>query len=180
VGGSGIGGTGITLVRGNVATVTASLPNFDRGGRVRMLALVAALVSREAIAQSGEVSGIQVSGGGKSDVTDDLGRFELVDVAPSSNFVMLLVLPDGQRIDLAIGAVPKKSAVEVRNIVINSSQGSAAPSSVEVRDNSGDDSVDDDSVDDDSTDDDTGSGGSDTDSADEEDDPEDQDSSDGA
>lgn len=147
-GGSGIGGTGVTLVRGNVATVTAALEREGREGYARMLARVAELVSSEAIAQAGSVSGIQVSGGGKQDVTDDLGRFELVDVAPDANFILTLVLTDGQRIDFGIGSVPDMSAVEVRNIVVNTTQGEAKPASVEVRDNSDDDSGDNESADD--------------------------------
>ena len=120
-----------------------------------MLALVAEFVSGTAIAKAGGVAGIRVSGGGKEDVTDDLGRFDLVDVDPSANFVLTLVLESGQRIDFGIGAVPDMSLVEVNNIVVDSTRGSAQPSSIEVRDNSDDDSAGDgESADDaDSTDD---------------------------
>lgn len=143
VGGSGIGGTGVTLVRGNVVTVTAALDLDRKGdGYARMLARIADLISREAVAQAGGVSGIRVSGGGKQDITDDLGRFDLIDVTPSSNFIITLVLSDGQRVDFSIGAVPDMAAVRVDNIVIDSGEGSAQPSSVEVKDNSDDDTED--------------------------------------
>ena len=159
VGGSGIGGTGITLVRGNVATVVAVLEN---SARVRMLAGIIDLFSRSAIAQPGEVDGIVVSGGGQTDVTDEQGRFELIEVTPSSNFVITLTLQDGQVINLGIGSVPPSSAVQVNNIVVDARQGNASPSSVEVEDNSS--SSGDDNSDDDSGSGSSGSGGSDDDS----------------
>jgi|GEM_PF-2908548 len=166
VGGSGIGGTGITLVRGNVATVVASLEKEGGSGYARMVARMASLVSSEAIAQSGSVNGIKVFGGEKQDVTDDQGRFDLIDVTPSANFIITLILVDGQRVDFSIGAVPDKAAVQVNNIVVDARQGNAKPSSVELEDNSADGdsgdngSVDEGSPDDNTQDDNSESGGS--------------------
>jgi hypothetical protein len=144
VGGSGIGGTGVTLVRGNVATVVAAL---ESEARVRILAEVIDLFSRPVIAQSGSVEGIMVSGGGQADVTDELGRFELIGVTPSPNFVLTLVVTSGQPANLGIGPVAQNSAVQVNNIVIDARQGSATSSSVDVKDNSGSSSDDNESSD---------------------------------
>jgi hypothetical protein len=175
VGGSGIGGTGVTLVRGNVATVVAAL---EGGARVRILAGVIDLISRPVIAQSGSVEGIMVSGGGQADVTDELGRFELIGVTPSPDFVLTLVVTNGQPANLGIGSVAENSAVQVNNIVVDARQGSATSSSVDVKDNSGSSSDDSDSSDNGAEDGDSIQGDpEDGDSQSEPEDPEDGDSS---
>lgn len=162
--GSGIGGTGVTLVRGNVATVVAALERG--GGRVRMLAGLIDVLSSPAIAESGSVFDIMVSGGGQSDATDELGRFELIGVRPSPNFVLTFAFSDGQRINLAIGSVPELVVVDVSNIVIDTQEGSATPSSIETRNNSDDgDSNEGGSGDDDSSASGSGSGGSEDDNS---------------
>ena len=142
-GGSGIGGTGVTLVRGNVATVVAALESTEQ---VRMVAGLIDLLNPPAIAQSGSVANILIFGGGQSDTTDELGRFELIEVTPSPNFALTFTFSDGEQINLVIGSVPELAAVEVNNIVVDKRQGNASPSSVEVKDNSG--SSDDDGSDD--------------------------------
>jgi len=155
-GGSGIGGTGITSVRGNVVSVVAQLrfPVSDQL-HARLLAAVLDFISTPVIAQS-SVSGIRVNGGGQAAITDETGRFALDDVAPDRNFLITLTLSSGQAISLGIGSVPEGALVQVNNIVIDTTQGSAAPDSIEVEEFD-DDSKDDDSVDNDGS----GSGGDD-------------------
>lgn len=133
-GGSGIGGTGITAtVNGNVAQVVAQGPSPNQSGiTVRMLAAIVDLLAAQVNAQTSGVGGIAVQGGGQQTVTDSAGRFSLPNVTPSDNFLILLTLQDNQQIGLNIGPVPAGSAVQVDNIVVNKSQNSARPSSVNV------------------------------------------------
>ena len=146
VGGSGIGGTGSTRVQGNVVTVVAqrSIHSSD-SWPATMLAAVIDFISTPVIAQTGGVSGITINGGGRTAVTDEVGRFGLDDVTPSNTFVLTLTLSSGQVISLGVGPVPSGALVDVNNIVINTGQGSATPDSIDVE-------IDDDSNDDDDSD----------------------------
>jgi len=135
IGGSGIGGTGITTasVNGNVVQVTASLIDpSNTGNEARMLASIVEYLNQAANAQTGGVPGIVVKGGGQQSVTDQFGRFKLPGVLPSNNFLLQLILPNGQSFGLPVGNVPAGTIVEVKNIVINTSQNEAAPAEIEV------------------------------------------------
>ena len=171
-GGSGIGGTGVTLVRGNVATVVAALQH-DNPNHIRALVRILDLASPQAIAAQ-SVKGISVSGGGRGDVTDDNGRFELIGVTPSSNFVLTMKLSGGKQIKLPIGPVQKSQSVQVNNIVIDARNDDASFSSVEKEDISASGLDDGSSDDNDSTE----SDSDDDDSSDENDSPDDDDDSD--
>lgn len=144
VGGSGIGGTGITRVAGNVTQVVSFAPT-----REHWFANLLDWLSTPASAQSSQLGGIQVSGGGQNTLTDGSGRFNLEGVTPSSNFVLSFTPQGGDTLALPIGPVSVGSQVQVNNIVLNSGQGSASASDVEVEeDDDGDgDSADDDEVD---------------------------------
>ena len=170
-GGSGIGGTGVTLVRGNVATVVAAISPINSTNKTRMFARMLDLISRPAIAQSSEVNGIVVSGGGKQDVTDNMGRFALSGVVPSDSFQLIFTLKDGRQAKMTIGPVLKGATVEVKNVVVNAQKGNAsspniqqqaspsspnsANSTASTTSGSDDGSSDDDTSDDDDSDDDS-------------------------
>ncbi len=124
VGGTGIGGTGISLatVNGNVAQVTASaMDPLNTGHQAQMLATHIELLHKTASAQTGGVTRIVVKGGGQRSTTDQFGRFNLPGVLPSNNFLLQLILPNGQSFSLPVGNVPAGTIVEVKNIVINTS-----------------------------------------------------------
>ncbi len=118
-------------VNGNVAQVVAQAPG-QGSLSARMLAVIVDLVAAKVIAQTGELSGIGVEGGGQRTVTDAAGRFNLPGVTPSENFQLVLTLANAQRIGFNIGAVPAGSTVQVSNIVVNASANSATPSAVQV------------------------------------------------
>lgn len=134
VGGSGIGGTGITTVTGNVSQVVARAawpdsPAIDSG----LLAEAARLLAEPASAQSASLAGIRVFGGGRETTTDSSGAFRLDDVVPSDNFVLTFVLPDEGPVKLGIGKVVRGSRVQVDDVVIHASQHSARAGSVKVQ-----------------------------------------------
>ena len=171
-GGSGIGGTGVTMVRGNVATVVAAI---EPGGTVHertMFAHMLNFISQPAVAQSSSVQGIVVSGGGKRGVTDSLGRFVLNGVVPSNSFTLIFTLKDGRQATMGIGPVVEGTTVEVKNVVVNVQRGNASSSEIQQQVNPGsqnnasptgatssgsedDGSSDDDTSDDDDSDDDS-------------------------
>lgn len=139
-GGSGIGGTGITTVSGNVSRVVARAEQPPDGSLVRrMLAVLSRSVADAASAQSASLAGIKVTGGGRTTTTDGAGGFDLEDVAPSSNFVLTFVLPDKDSIPLPLGAVPPGSRVRVSNVVLYADQGSASAGQVDVEEHHEDD-----------------------------------------
>ncbi len=131
-GGSGIGGTGITTVTGNVSQVIAEAPQEDQALARRMLAGAVEWLAAPVNAQSARLGGIQVFAGGQVTTTEEDGSFVLEDVAPSDNFVLNFVFEDNQTIALPIGAVPPGSRVEVRNVVVDTTQGIATPEEVEI------------------------------------------------
>jgi hypothetical protein len=136
-GGSGIGGTGISTVTGNVSQVITDEPEaawHERPLGLRVLAGAINWLSAPVNAESAQLAGIQVFGGGGIATTGDDGSFTLEEVAPSENFVLNFVLDDTQ-IALSIGRVPAGSRVEVRNIVVNAAQGFATAEDVEVEEN---------------------------------------------
>ncbi|MDZ7839940.1 MAG: hypothetical protein U5R46_03835 [Gammaproteobacteria bacterium] len=166
VGGSGVGGTGITTVTGNVSQVVAAGPANQTLTR-KLLAGTVDWLATPVNAQSGSLAGIQVIGGGRVTTTNDSGEFILEDVTPSDNFVLRFVLPDEDPILLPIGSVPDGARIRVINILVDTGQGFATAGGIEIQDSGG--SADDDS--DDLSDDD-----GDDNSDDESDDNSDQDS----
>lgn len=131
-GGSGIGGTGITTVTGNVSQVITEAPQNEQALARRMLAGAASWLARPVNADSQPLGDIKVFAGGQVTTTDDDGRFKLVDVVPSDNLVLSFVLENNQTIALPIGAVTPGSRVEVRNVVVDATQGVATPEAVEI------------------------------------------------
>lgn len=135
-GGSGIGGTGITTVTGNVSQVVAEAgqPGSLFAGS-RTLAVLSRLAANAANAQSGSLAGIQVTGGGRTTTTDGAGGFHLEGVTPSDDFVLTFVVPTDGPITLPIGTVPAGALVRVDNVVLHTGQGTAAAGDVKVEPN---------------------------------------------
>ncbi len=132
-GGSGVGGTGITFVKGNILSVNGELiadansvtdPGFAR--------YLSNLVIKLAMAQSIDPTSITVFGGGLSSKVNALGEFELPGVQPSNNFVLIFRFNDGSTASLSIGSVEIGSKVTVKDIVIDTNSGSAEPGPIEV------------------------------------------------
>lgn len=134
-GGSGIGGTGITTVTGNVSQVVAQAPQDEQTLARRLFAGAMSWVSTPVNAESHQLGGIRVVGGGRMTTTDDSGHFVLEDVAPSDNFVLSFVFEENETITLPIGAVPPGSRARVNDIVVNVEQGFATPGDVEIEEN---------------------------------------------
>lgn len=131
---SGIGGTGLTFVKGNVASVngvSAARLTEESG----MLALLSSLIS-PAVAQTANLSGIEVAGGGKSTTTDAMGDFVLADVQPSNAFMLRFTFPNGRVVNLNIGPVGDQTIVDVSNIAIDTATGQATFTTIAVEDNS--------------------------------------------
>lgn len=153
VGGSGVGGTGITTVTGNVSQVVAAAPtNQTLAGK--LLADTVDWLAAPVNAQSGSLADIQVIGGGRVATTNDIGEFTLKDVKSSDNFVLRFVFPDEDQILLPIGSVPDGARVRVINILVDTGQGFATAGGIEIQEDGGsaDDDSDDASDDDDSDD----------------------------
>lgn len=153
IGGSGIGGTGITKVRGNITSIgRASIGSNEINFHILNVAYANDAIDLTVVAQAS--SGIIVSGGGRSTLTDSTGQFTLNDVDPSDNFLLTLVLQSSQQIIVNIGTVSAGKIVTVNDIVVSASQGTAKPTSIDVKDNDEDDdgSNDDDKDDDDKDD----------------------------
>lgn len=131
---SGIGGTGITTVVGNVSQVIDRDQGDDlaRAQIQRAVAEAMDWITTPVNASSTRLGGIKVFGGGQSATTDDSGNFKLEGVSPSDNFVLTFVFEDDETVSLPIGSVPPRSRVQVNNIVVDIEKGFATPGSVEV------------------------------------------------
>ena len=159
-GGSGIGGTGISFVKGNVVSVDGQ----TNAGQAKAL-----------FASTGIFEGVTVSGGGKSSPLNQFGGFELADVAPSENMVLTFDVSGSGSATLPVGMVGRGQTAIVTDITINTDSGNASSTSIsrsqtEVEDDDSEDfdseeDDDDDSVDDDDSED------SEDDDDDESDDP---------
>lgn len=139
-GGSGIGGTGITTVTGNISQVVALAPQDDQPLARSLLAGAFNWFSTPVNAQStppddDQRGGIQVFGGGQLTTTNDDGEFVLEDVEPSDNFVLRFVFEENQTVTTSIGPVPPGALVTVSDIVVDTEQGFANPGSVRVEEN---------------------------------------------
>ncbi|MDZ7839939.1 MAG: hypothetical protein U5R46_03830 [Gammaproteobacteria bacterium] len=134
-GDSGIGGTGITTVTGNVSQIIADGPDAEQAMVRRMIAGVMNWVAQPVNAQLTFLGGIQVFGGGQLTTTDDNGNFVLEDVSPSDNFVLSFVFEDEKTVALPIGTVPAGARVSVNDIVVDMEQGFATPGNIEVEEN---------------------------------------------
>ena len=89
-GSSGFGGTGITLIRGNVSSVDGQSIAMASGkwSEGSLEWLLADLV-KHAIAQSVSAGDLTVSGGGRDSAVNSNGRFELINVEPSDDLVLV-------------------------------------------------------------------------------------------
>ncbi len=135
-GGSGIGGTGITTITGNISQVVAEMQRRDNPFvSRRVLAALSRLATTVANAQSGTLAGIQVTGGGRKATTDGSGGFHLEGVTPSDDFVLTFVVATDGPIALPIGTVPAGSHVRVDNVILHTGQGTAAAGDVKVEPN---------------------------------------------
>ncbi len=132
---SGIGGTGITTVTGNVSQVIADGPDAEHAMVRRMIAGAVNWVAPPVNADLTLLGGIHVIGGGQFTTTDDSGNFVLEDVSPSNNFVLSFVFEDDETVALPIGTVPAGARVTVNDIVVDVDQGFATPGNVEIEEN---------------------------------------------
>lgn len=134
-GGSGIGGTGITTVTGNISQIITTAPDEEQALARRMIAGLVNWLSAPANAQAAQLGGVRVIGGGQSTTTDDSGAFVLEDVRPSDSFNLSFIFEDNQTITLPIGQVTAGKLVQVNDIVIDTAQGFANAGDVEIEDN---------------------------------------------
>ena len=124
-GGSGIGGTGMTLVQGNVLSVDGQLYVYmEQHGEGRLLDWLL----HPAYAQ---VADIVVSGGGQSATVNSGGSFAQAGVTPSSDFILRFTVNGRDRAQVNIGKVNQGSVVTVRDISIDTRTSSAKPKEVE-------------------------------------------------
>ena len=142
-GGSGIGGTGISFVKGNVSVINGQMiasiaTETDAMPHIKVVEILVPA----ALAQSFNPLNIVVSGGNRSTNLDQSGNFELQNVTPSGNFVLMFLFPDGSSVSLPIGAVSLGTTVTVINIKLDSVTGSASSEEVEVEENEDGDSED--------------------------------------
>ncbi len=132
---SGIGGTGISFVKGNVASTNRSTATSDKHHNTIIRLALNTLISN-AYAQTGSLSGIGVAGGGTTAVTDDRGDFILANVESSNQFIITFTFQNGASVKLNIGAVSEQTIVNVNNIEIDTTTGRASFESINRQDNS--------------------------------------------
>lgn len=131
--GSGIGGTGITLVRGNVTSVDGQLfVLLSPEGTHQSIDYLTEWIIPLSYAQSGSTGSLTVSGGGQTTSVNSAGEFELPGVTPSANFVLTFKTDDNDTIPLGIGEVLNGAVVTVKNIRIDTKSGSAKPADIDV------------------------------------------------
>jgi hypothetical protein len=114
-GGSGIGGTGISFVKGNVVSVNGQ----TNAGQAKAL-----------FASTGIYAGVTVSGGGKTSTLNQFGGFELADVTPSENLVLVFNVEGSGNANLPVGLVGPGQTARVNDIKINTNSGDATASSI--------------------------------------------------
>jgi hypothetical protein len=132
--GSGIGGTGITLVQGNVSSVDGQLfVTINPEGSQQAVAMLTEWIIPLSYAQSGSQGLLTVSGGGQSTSVNSSGEFQLPGVTPSTHFVLTFVAAGNNTIPLGIGEVPKGATVTVKNIAIDTNDSSAKPAEIDVK-----------------------------------------------
>ncbi len=165
-GSSGFGGTGLTFVRGNIASVDGrTITSLDEDKHP--VQIVSNLLISPVLAQAIDAGSLRVTGGGKTSGVDQNGRFELVNVAPAENLVLSFILNNETVATLPVGSVATGEIVTVTNVRLDTSTGSAEseqidkevtelPDDVSEDDNSEDDISEDENsedVDDDDSDD---------------------------
>jgi len=137
-GGSGVGGTGITRVSGNVVQVVASeQETSNREARGGLFVSLVRWISRGAIAQSTSLGGIRVSGGGQSTTTDTSGDFELLGVRPGDDFRLTFEAAGSRPIVLPVGEVSTGASVEIKDIVLDTLNGTAEAAEIRIQENPG-------------------------------------------
>ena len=131
--GSGIGGTGITLVQGNVSSIDGQFfVIIKQKGSHQAVAYLSDWIIPVSYAQAGTGS-LTVSGGGQSTHVNSSGGFELPGVTPSANFVLTFKSSGNDTIPLGIGEVLKGATVTVKNIVIDTTSSRAKPAEIDVK-----------------------------------------------
>ncbi len=131
--GSGIGGTGITLVRGNVSSVDGQLfVSIHPEGSYLPITCLAEWIIPLSYAQSGGAGSLTVSGGGQTTTTNSAGEFELPGVTPSASFVLTFKTNGNNTIPLGIGEVLNGAVVTVKDIRIDTKNGSAKSTDIDV------------------------------------------------
>jgi len=131
--GSGIGGTGITLVQGNVSSIDGFyVATIKSENSHHTVAYLTEWIIPLSYAQSASPALLTVSGGGKSTSVNSSGEFELPGVTPSANFVLTFEISGSNTIPLGIGEVLKGATVTVKNIAIDTKDSSAKPAEIEV------------------------------------------------
>lgn len=129
---SGLGGTGIGLVKGDIAAVETALDEKSSSHEESILFASFKLFIAQAYAQTGSLAGITISGGGQITTTNISGEFLLYDVEHSNNLTLLFTLPFGQMFELSIGPVMAGDAVVIRDVVLNERNGGVSFGSIET------------------------------------------------
>jgi len=132
-GGSGIGGTGVTFVRGNISSIDSQSVALTES-RTQYLVVKATQIEilHLALAQSTDLADIVVFGGGKSSSLSRSGTFELANVEPSTQFTLTFRLSTGDELPLHVGVVPLGTTVVVNDISLNTNTGTAQSASINV------------------------------------------------
>ncbi len=130
--GSGIGGTGITLVQGNVSSVNGQFFAYIKPEGSQNIAYLTEWIIPLSFAQSATPGSLIVSGGGQSTRVNSSGQFQLSGVIPSASFVLTFKVIGNDTILLGIGGVPKGATVTVKNIAIDTNSGSANSDEIDV------------------------------------------------
>lgn len=132
--GSGIGGTGITLVQGNVSSIDGFfVATIKSESSHHTVAYLTEWIIPLSYAQSTSPALLTVSGGGKSTRVNSSGEFELPGVTPNANFVLTFEISGSNTIPLGIGEVLKGATVTVKNITIDTKDNSAKPTEIDVK-----------------------------------------------
>lgn len=131
--GSGIGGTGITLVSGNVSSINGQLfVHLAPESKSGKLIAISDWIIPASHAQVSSISSLIVSGGGQSVEVSPSGTFALPNVTPSDHFVLTFTVNGNQSIPMPIGQVQAGAAVIVKDIAIDTQKSQARPSEIDV------------------------------------------------
>jgi len=126
--------TGITLVQGNISSVNGQFFATIKSEDPRQtIVYLTEWIIPLSYAQSANPGSLIVSGGGQSSSVSSSGEFELAGVTPSSNFVLTFEVSGNNSIPLGIGEVLKGATVTVKNIAIDTTDSSAKPAEIEVK-----------------------------------------------
>jgi hypothetical protein len=105
---SGVGGTGISLVKGNVTDIDGAGPG------------------------SMAFDDTSVSAGGRQSKLSPDGGFTLLDVPPADNLVLVFTDSEGKRVTLSLGPFPAGGTATVDDVDLDYSTGNATARNVEI------------------------------------------------